>query len=62
MSSKATVPAQQVAEISVVLAKPHTHRGEHLKAGVNIKVTAKEKAWLEKRGVIGGQSEEMTHG
>lgn len=62
MSSKAPVPASQAAEVQVILNKPHTHRGEQVKAGAKINVNATEKAWLEKRGIIGGQQEEVTHG
>jgi len=62
MSTKEPVPAAQAAEVQVVLNKAHTHRGEQLKAGASITVNAKEKVWLEKRGLIGGQQEEVNHG
>lgn len=62
MTEQATAPASQAAEVQVTLSKPHTHRGERLKAGAKIKVNATEKAWLEKRGIIGDEQEEVTHG
>jgi hypothetical protein len=62
MSSKTPVPASQVAEVQVILNKPHSHRGGQFKAGEKINVNAKEKAWLEKRGIVGGQQEEVNHG
>lgn len=62
MSTKEPVPAAQAAEVQVVLNKAHTHRGEQLQAGAPITVNAKEKVWLEKRGLIGGQQEEVNHG
>lgn len=62
MSSKTTVPAKPAAEVQVVLNKPHTHRGEQLKAGATINVNAKDQVWLEKRGLIGGKQEEVIHG
>lgn len=62
MSSKTTVPVPQAAEVQVVLNKAHTHRGEQHKAGATINVTANEKAWLEKRGIVGGIHEEVSHG
>lgn len=62
MTKQAPAPASQAAEVQVALNKPHTHRGERLNAGAKINVNAKEKAWLEKRGIIGGQQEEVTHG
>lgn len=47
--------------VEVVLAKPHTHNGRAHPAGDTIKVTADQKAWLEKLGVVGKQ-EEVNHG
>lgn len=62
MITKEPVPASQAAEVQVVLNKAHTHRGEQHKAGATINVTANEKAWLEKRGIVGGIHEEVSHG
>lgn len=38
--------------IEVVLARAHTHKREALEAGAKIKVTAGQKAWLEKNGIV----------
>ncbi len=62
MITKEPVPASQATEVQVVLNKAHTHRGEQHKAGATINVTANEKAWLEKRGIVGGIHEEVSHG
>lgn len=59
--SKAADPGQ-VEKVEVTLAKPHTHGRQRLKAGDKIKVTAEQKAWLEKQGVVGGQQEEVSNG
>ncbi|MBV2132048.1 hypothetical protein KRX52_04455 [Pseudomonas sp. MAP12] len=57
----ATTSAQSGA-ISVVLAKPHTHNGRAHQPGETITVSAEQKAWLEKLGVVGGKKEEVTNG
>jgi hypothetical protein len=59
--SKAAEPGQ-VEKIEVTLAKPHTHGRQRLKAGDKINVTAAQKTWLEKLGVVGGQQEEENNG
>ncbi len=61
MSTKNSA-AQQPELIEVVLAKAHTHKGQPLKAGDKIKVTADQKAWLEKHGVISTQQEDVSNG
>lgn len=61
MSTKHSA-AQQPELIEVVLVKAHTHKGQPLKAGEPIKVTADQKAWLQKHGVIGTQQEDVTNG
>lgn len=48
--------------VEVTLAKSHIHGRQRCKAGDKIKVTAEQKAWLEKQGVVGGQQEEVTNG
>ncbi|MBZ9665743.1 hypothetical protein H3221_013380 [Pseudomonas sp. LMG 31766] len=48
--------------VEVTLAKPHTHGRQRLQAGAKIEVTAQQKAWLEKQGVVGGQQEEVSNG
>ena len=52
----------QPEQVEVVLGKPHTHNGRAHQAGDKINVTADQKAWLEKLGVVGGKQEEVTHG
>ncbi len=59
--SKAADPGQ-VEKVEVTLAKSHIHGRQRCKAGDKIKVTAEQKAWLEKQGVVGGQQEEVTNG
>lgn len=59
--SKAADPGQ-VEKVEVTLAKPHIHGRQRCKAGDKIKVTAEQKAWLEKQGVVGGQQEEVNNG
>ena len=44
--------APQLELIEVVLVKAHTHKREALEAGAKIKVTAGQKAWLEKNGIV----------
>lgn len=61
MSNKPTVPAEQAAEITAVLLKPHTHAGQDYAAGESIQVTAETKAWLQASGVVGTQ-EDQHHG
>lgn len=39
--------------VEVTLTKPHTHGRQRLPAGAKIEVTAQQKAWLEKQGVVG---------
>lgn len=48
--------------VEVILGKPHTHNGRAYQPGDTIKVTADQKAWLEKLGVIGGKQEGVTNG
>lgn len=48
--------------LEVTLAKPHTHDGRAHQPGEKINVTADQKAWLEKLGVVGGKQEEVIHG
>lgn len=63
MSEKPNKPAAETANkepaprTEVKLKKPHTHGGKYydaeaVKAGVTIKVTAKQKARLTKHGII----------
>ncbi len=61
MSTKNSA-AQQPELVEVILAKAHTHKGQPLQAGHKIKVTADQKAWLEKHGVVGNQQENVTNG
>ncbi|MCY1373383.1 hypothetical protein D9M69_606570 [compost metagenome] len=49
-SDNSTAPA--VERVSVKLEKPHTHAGKDYSAGDTIKVTAKQKAFLEEAGVL----------
>lgn len=44
-------PTKELVEVT--LAKPHTHGRQRLQAGAKIEVTAQQKAWLEKQGVVG---------
>lgn len=53
MSKSKAAEIGQVEKVEVTLAKPHTHGRQRLKAGDKIKVTAEQKAWLEKQGVVG---------
>lgn len=62
MSKTKAAESGQVEKVEVTLAKAHTHGRQRLKAGDKIKVTAEQKAWLEKQGVVGGQQEEVTNG
>lgn len=62
MSTAKPSAAQAPELVEVALAKPHTHNGRAHQAGEKIKVTADQKAWLEKLGVVGGKQEEVTHG
>ncbi|TLX65071.1 hypothetical protein DN820_01800 [Stutzerimonas nosocomialis] len=57
MSTAKTSAAPQPELVEVVLDKPHTHAGKPCKKGDTIKVTADQKAWLNRRGVIGQQKE-----
>ena len=61
MSSKNSA-AQQPELIEVVLAKAHIHKRQPYKAGDTIKVTADQKARLEKLGIVGGKQEEVSNG
>lgn len=61
MSTKNSA-AQQPELIEVVLAKAHIHKRKPCVAGDTIKVTAVQKAWLEKQGIVGGQQEEVSNG
>lgn len=54
--------AKQAELVEVTLAKPHTHNGRAHQPGDKIEVTADQKAWLEKLGVVGGKQEEVIHG
>lgn len=62
MSTAKPSAAQAPEKVEVTLAKPHTHEGRPYQAGDKIKVTADQKAWLEKLGVVGGKQEDVTHG
>lgn len=62
MSKSKSAESGQVDLVEVTLAKPHTHKGQALKAGDPIKVTADQKAWLEKHGVISTQQEDVSNG
>lgn len=64
MSTAKPSAAQAPEQVEVTLAKPHTHNGRAHQAGDKIKVTADQKAWLEKRGVIGStqQTKEVSNG
>ena len=42
--------------IEVVLAKRHTHQGKQKMVGDKINVSAEDKAWLLKRGIISDES------
>ncbi|MNF90321.1 hypothetical protein D3C84_728810 [compost metagenome] len=62
MSRSNDPAAQQSGLVEVLLAKPHTHKGQQKKAGETITVTAERKAWLEAQGVVGTQQEESSNG
>ncbi|WP_313226721.1 DUF7210 family protein [Stutzerimonas chloritidismutans] len=59
MTTKATAePAgnsatqQKARTVEVELAKPHTHAGKECPAGSTIKVTARQKAFLQESGKV----------
>lgn len=54
--------AKQAELVEVALAKPHTHNGRAHQPGDKIKVTADQKAWLEKLGVVDGKKEDVSNG
>lgn len=56
--------AKAPAPVEVTLARPHTHNGRAHQPGDKIEVTADQKAWLQKRGVIGTtqQKQEVSNG
>ncbi|CAD5377146.1 conserved hypothetical protein [Pseudomonas sp. OF001] len=56
--------AKAPAPVEVTLARPHTHNGRAHQPGDKIEVTADQKVWLEKRGVIGHthQKQEASNG
>lgn len=62
MSTAKPSVAQAPELVEVTLAKPHTHNGRAHQAGEKIKVTADQKAWLEKLGVVGDKQEEVNNG
>jgi hypothetical protein len=41
-----------VDKVDVTLAMPHMHDGKQYKTGDKLSVTAQQKQWLQKRGVI----------
>ncbi|EQM69998.1 hypothetical protein QYE80_27245 [Pseudomonas tohonis] len=47
---------REPSEEVVRLAKPHTHAGRHMEPGDTLTVTADQKRWLEKLGVIGQEN------
>lgn len=56
MTTKKTAAKAETAKqelVEVTLARPHTHGRQRLQAGAKIEVTAQQKAWLEKQGVVG---------
>lgn len=57
-SPAAEQPAEELKTVSVKLDKHHTHNGQDKKAGDSIDVTADQKAWLKRNGVIGAEQEE----
>jgi hypothetical protein len=64
MVSKSQAPVTQPASVEVVFIKPHTHNGKPLVAGAKLNVSADQKAWLLKLGVIGGtvgETHETSH-
>lgn len=42
----------------VRLAKTHTHAGRRLEPGETLTVTADQKRWLEKLGVVGQENQD----
>lgn len=62
MSTAKPSAVQAPEPVEVTLAKPHTHNGRAHQPGDKIKVTADQKAWLEKLGVVDGKQEEVNHG
>ena len=61
MSTKNSA-APQPELVEVTLAKAHIHKRKPYKAGDTIKITADQKARLEKLGVVGGKQEEVSNG
>ncbi|MEW6460376.1 MAG: hypothetical protein AB1459_04540 [Pseudomonadota bacterium] len=61
-AKKAATKTEKPDLVEVTLTKPHTHGRQRLQAGAKIEVTAAQKSWLEKQGVIGGKQEEVTNG
>lgn len=61
MSTKNSA-APQLELVEVTLAKAHTHKRQALKAGDKIMVTADQKAWLEKHGIVGAKQEVASNG
>lgn len=62
MSNKSQAAAEQPVLVEVVLEKAHEHAGKKYQAGTKINVTAAQKDWLTKQGVIGGKQEEQSNG
>lgn len=52
MSTRKTAAKAAPKQVSVTLAKPHTHRGEQLPKGAQIQVRENLVPWLKDRGVI----------